>query len=183
MKNNIRYAIISLGLIATVENAFSSTIPWFKDAVSFIGRPLSDTISIYRNDGLVIIDADKNYVSYSGEASTLNETQKQITGEVEKSHGFVISFSACESKSNAKLIEPISSATIKKYFENVNNLISELRELVSFFDKSPDYTKSTFGVSKSDQIFMGFKRKDELIIEIQLSQPPHTLTLIAAKKC
>lgn len=183
MNKKNKIIILSLFLTIITNNVFAETLTWFKDAVSYIGKPISETTSIYRKEGLVIIDVDKSYISYSNEASRLTETQKQITGEVEKNHGFVISFSACDTKTGIKLTEPISSATVKKYFDNTSELVSELGEIISFFDKSPEYKKASFGVSKSDQVYMGFKRKDDLIVEIQLSQQPHTLMLVAAEKC
>lgn len=181
------FYIFSISLLLSNYAYAGNMKGWSNLMISFIDQPLISTLnSMYRNQGMVLLDIGDNYASYSFSANQLTEEQKSNISIVENSKNFVLRFETC--KSNSNLIEKINFVQVKRSFEEVDEFTDNFYELVDFADEK-NFIKNNFGKSTAmdNQIFLLWalseSEDNDTFIEIQINKEIHQLVWQMTKIC
>ena len=179
--------IFSISLLLSNYAYAGNMKSWSNLMISFIDQPLISTLSsMYRTQGMVLLDIGDNYASYSFSANKLTEEQKSNISTVENSKNFVLRFGTC--KLNPNLIEKINFVQVKKSFENVDEFNDNFFELMEFAEEK-NFIKKNFGKSTvtDNQVFLLWALQDsqdnDTFIEIQINKEIHQLVWLMTKNC
>ena len=181
------FYIFSISLLLSNYAYAGNMKGWSNLMISFIDQPLISTLSsMYRTQGMVLLDIGDNYASYSFAASQLTEEQKSNISTVENSKNFVLRFETC--KPNSNLIEKINFVQVKRSFEEVDEFNDNFFELIEFAEEK-NFIKKNFGKSTmtDNQVFLLWALQDsqdnDTFIEIQINKEIHHLVWQMTKNC
>jgi len=158
---------------------------WAEWMYGEIDAPLISTLSLYRSDGLVLLDVDSNYAAYGNYAVKLDDNEREAVGSVENNYDLVIRFDSCAPALKDKVFEgAVSQVRVKKKHEDAAGMAEDIRELVDFASKS-NFTLWGAGAStsKSDQVYMGWTDNNGVLSELQINKDTHQLVWASYKKC
>lgn len=183
----MKHFLLALVCVAspTLVNAGTAS-DWFNSTIRQMDSPLLDTLSLYRSQGLVLVDVNNDYAAYSTAAKRLTDSEKDKIGSAESDKTIVISFNSCPG-TRGYLTGSVSTISVKYKMDNLERFTSEFRDLIATIDSNNSFSKLTFGVSKNNknQTYFSWKRSDGTTVELQINgeRDAHTLVVIANKAC